>query len=288
MKKILKVTLLFISMILLSGNNVFAGETEKLEEKLNQLGVSEKYSSNIAEYINNMDITNEDYDDIIENGDSVLTMVEGKNSITDFSLSELYNIYGDIRSIMKQLNLTLKIDIKNRQFAVVDKDTEKILYKGNPKDIDEYYTNYEELLDNGEEALNLEEYIKDLIDSRNGTYNNQGLVEEEDEIYNYPEDTVIPGTPMEVNKTEINNEEMVINEKVETQEKAQVDEEEIENPIEDDVENNESTVEEVKVPEKQVDYTLATNKDLDDTIIYYILGGALIILAVTSGYLKFL
>lgn len=289
MRNLFKLTFLFFCTFLLSTNITYAQDTGELEKRLSDLGIAEEYTNNIAEYVNNIDITDEEYNSIIADGEVVLTMVNGKNSIADFSLSELYNVYGNIRSIMKQLNLSMKIDVKNKQFAIVDKATNSVLYKGNPKDIDDYYANYEELLDNGEEALNLEEYIKDLIDSRNSAHNESVIVNEDEESDDYQENNnITPKRSIEVKETEVNEDIVAAEEKSESSDEIEVNEEDIINPIEEDVENNKRSIEEVKSTENQYDTTLAMSKGLSDKIIYYILGGAMLALVVISGILKFL
>ena len=289
MRNLFKLTFLFFCAFLLSTNITYAKDTGELEKQLSDLGIAEEYTNNIAEYVNNIDITDEEYNNIIADGEAVITMVNGKNSITDFSLSELYNVYGNIRSIMKQLNLSMKIDMKNRQFAIVDKATNSVLYKGNPKDIDDYYANYEELLDNGEEALNLEEYIKDLIDSRNSTHNESVIVNEDEESDDYQENNnITPKRSIEVKETEANEDIVAAEKKSESSDEIEVNEEDIINPIEEDIENNKRSIEEVKSTENQYDTTLAMSKGLSDKIIYYILGGAMLALVVISGILKFL
>lgn len=289
MRNLFKLTFLFFCAFLLSTNITYAKDTGELEKQLSDLGIAEEYTNNIAEYVNNIDITDDEYNSIISDGEAVITMVNGKNSITDFSLNELYNVYGNIRSIMKQLNLSMKIDVKNRQFAIVDKATNSVLYKGNPKDIDDYYANYEELLDNGEEALNLEEYIKDLIDSRNSTHNESVIVNEDKESDDYQENNnITPKRSIEVKETEANEDIVAAEKKSESSDEIEVNEEDIINPIEEDIENNKRSIEEVKSTENQYDTTLAMSKGLSDKIIYYILGGAMLALVVISGILKFL
>lgn len=288
MKNVIKTIFLFVFITFVPVSSTFADDTEVLEQQLNKLGVSEEYSNNIAQYITSMNITDEEYNSIIEDGDSVITMVQGKSSLTDFTLSELYSVYGDIRSIMRQLNLTMKIDIKNRQFAIVDKGTGDVLYKGNPKDIDEYYANYEELLDKGEDALNLEEYIKDLIDSRNSTYNEKTIVNEYAERSSFQNNNSIVKPTIEVKEIGIDETKVIAYEKPGVKVEEDVHEDDIVNPIEDDVENNEDKFYEVNSIENQEALILTTSKEISDETVYYILGGALIVLAVTSGYLKFL
>lgn len=289
MKKMFKITFLVIFIALMPTNLVYADEEQNLEEQLNELGIAEEYTDNIAQYINDIDITDEEYNSIIEKGESVLTVVDGKDSITDFKISELYNVYDNITSILKKLNLSMKIDFKNRQFAVVDKGTNNVLYKGHPQDIEKYYTNYENLLENGKDALNLEVYIKDLINSDKNN-NDSIMVNADDEEYDFNSDKTTETKPkLQVKETEVredNGEVKTIEEKPSTEEVAN-NEDDTSNEIVKTSENEKSNIENVaNVTENAVndkyDTKVAMNGEIDDKVIYYILGGALLVLIVTT------
>jgi hypothetical protein len=75
MKRIIKIVLLFIFVALLPINSVFAGDTNQLEEKLNELGLPDEYSNNIAQYIDNIDITEEEYSNILGDGKAVMELI---------------------------------------------------------------------------------------------------------------------------------------------------------------------------------------------------------------------
>lgn len=75
MKRIIKIVLLFIFVALLPINSVFAGDNNQLEEKLNELGLPDEYSNNIAQYIDNIDITEEEYSNILGDGKAVMELI---------------------------------------------------------------------------------------------------------------------------------------------------------------------------------------------------------------------
>lgn len=298
MNKVFKIAFLILFITLFPGTLAYADEENVLEEQLNELGIAEEYTDNIAQYITNIDITDEEYNSMVKEGESVLTAVDGKDSITDFKISELYNVYANMTSIMKKLNLSIKIDFKNRQFAVIDKGTNSTLYKGQPHDIEQYYTNYEKLLESGKDALNLEVYIKNLIgmDENNETI----VVNANDNESEYEEEQTIVSKPkLEVKETKVNdeavvnnevavNDEVVANEEPEVTEEADINEEEIANSLEEIDKNDPSYIENVEVPEVKHNTKLAMGGEINDRVVYYILGVAIVVLITATGIKKLL
>lgn len=269
MKRIIKIVLLFIFIALLPVNSVFADDNNQLEEKLNELGLPDEYSNNIAQYIDNIDITEEEYSNILGDGKVVIELVYGKSNLRDFSISELYTVYSKISEIVNDLNLSMKIDFINKQVAILDKENNNILFKGSPNDINKYYSNYEDLAYAGEEDMDLESYIKNLIVSE------ENNIAKEDEVNeNYSEDKTI------VLQSDLETEEIKANEEIGTEEKS------ISSPIEESIENDEKSTEEINRSEVQHDTNLAMSKGESNRTIFYILGAAIIVLIVASGVYK--
>lgn len=271
MKRIIKIVMLFVFVALLPVNSVFADDNNQLEEKLTEIGLPDEYSDNIAQYIDNIDITEEEYSSILGDGKVVIELVYGKSNLRDFSISELYTVYSKISEIVTDLNLSMKVDFINKQVAILDKENNNILFKGSPNDINKYYSNYEKLAYAGEEDMDLESYIKNLIVSAE---NNVAKEDEINEIYN--EDNTI------VLQSDLETEEIKANEEIGT------DEESISSPIEASIENDEKPTEEVNRFEVQHDTNLVMSKVGSNRTILYILGAAIIVLIVASGVYRFL
>lgn len=269
MKRIIKIVMLFVFVALLPVNSVFADDNNQLEEKLTEIGLPDEYSNNIAQYIDNIDITEEEYSSILGDGKVVIELVYGKSNLRDFSISELYTVYSKISEIVTDLNLSMKVDFINKQVAILDKENDNILFKGSPNDINKYYSNYEELAYAGEEDMDLESYIKNLIVSEESN-----IVKEDKVNENYSEDKTI------VLQSDLETEEIKANEEIGT------DGESISSPIEKSIKNYEESTEKVNRFEAQYDSNLVVSKEVSNRTILYILGAAIIVLIVASGVYK--
>lgn len=140
MKKLIYVLLLFIFTNI--SYNVSAYDLEVIKDELEQIGLSEEYSDNITYYLENMSISEEEFNSIIEDGEDILDQVSTKKSLSDFKFSELFSLYGKCLGLADKLGLKVKVDIKNRQIDIRDENTSGVLFKGGPTEIKTLYTNY--------------------------------------------------------------------------------------------------------------------------------------------------
>ncbi|MDU5263461.1 MAG: hypothetical protein E6176_13665, partial [Clostridium celatum] len=94
MKKIFRI---FIVAFLVLNTQILYVHSETLnliEEKLENIGIPDEYSDNIINYITNLKLTNEETKELLEEANNIFLRVKGKDDYSDFTFTELLNIYG--------------------------------------------------------------------------------------------------------------------------------------------------------------------------------------------------
>ena len=72
--------------------------------------------------------------------------IQDKNSISDFSFSEIFGLYKKTKGVAKDLNLDFGFSIANKSFTLKDKKNNNVLIEGNISDLENYYDKYVEIL----------------------------------------------------------------------------------------------------------------------------------------------
>lgn len=161
------------------------GLSVDLEDSLKELGIEDEYSRNIANYIENLKISDKSLDEIISNVEEIsdTVSVEDKGKL---DLSDYFQVYNTSIEIADILNLDLKVDIIDRDFKVIDRSTKNTLLVGDMNTLMEIYSKYielgydkeiqtfvGELYDEVVYNDEVDEYIKnnEIVDNNNGDYN---------------------------------------------------------------------------------------------------------------------
>ena len=142
MKKSIKAILAMLLLLNIISINCNAEDFSNLKENLNSLGISEEYSENIVEYLDDLRLSEIKLNDLADNAVDIISVVGEKDSIDDFTISEFYQIYSKGIAIADDLNLDVDINLGDRSFEIVDKDTKSTLFKGDINDVKEIYSNY--------------------------------------------------------------------------------------------------------------------------------------------------
>lgn len=161
------------------------GLSVDLEDSLKELGIEDEYSRNIANYIENLKISDKSLDEIISNVEEIsdTVSVEDKGKL---DLSDYFQVYNTSIEIADILNLDLKVDIIDRDFKVIDRSTKNTLLVGDMNTLMEIYSKYielgydkeiqtfvGELYDEVVYNDEVDEYINnnEIVDNNNGDYN---------------------------------------------------------------------------------------------------------------------
>lgn len=164
MKKLFRIfiiSILFLNMQMISAHS----ETFKLiEEKLGDLGISEEYTDNIINYINDLDLSDEEVKGILEDSKSVFSNIKDTKGYEDFTFSELVNIYGKALNIANDLNISINVDFSNKEIELIDKKSNLTLFKCDVNDAKKYYESYKEKPITSEEYNQLISYISESVD----------------------------------------------------------------------------------------------------------------------------
>lgn len=141
---------------------------------------------NLIEYINNLDLTEEEVANISEKSKAISKDIKEKASFKDYKLTEIIKIYRNFTSMSKSLKLNIDFSMKNGEFSLKDKSNNNSIFKGNISEIKTYFNaikNNTELLatevlaniDNNALTEILETEILDNID-------NEALIESIEEL----------------------------------------------------------------------------------------------------------
>jgi hypothetical protein len=134
---------------------------------------------NLIEYINNLDLTEEEIQNISEKSKTISEDIKEKASFKDYKLKEIIKIYRNFTSMSNTLKLNIDFSIKNGDFTLKDKANGNYIFKGNISEIKNYFDsikNNTELLTT--EVLanidneGLKESIEGVISENNNNNNN--------------------------------------------------------------------------------------------------------------------
>ncbi len=141
----MKIFILVLSIFLLFPSPAKGIEVKDVKEDLEKIGVEEEYRENIETYLENLNISKEDINNIMEEAKEVIGSIQDKNSISDFSFSEIFGLYKKTKGVAKDLNLDFGFSI--------DKKNNNVLIEGNISDLENYYDKYVEILQDKESHL---------------------------------------------------------------------------------------------------------------------------------------
>ena len=128
----MKIFILVLSIFLLFPSPAKGIEVKDVKEDLEKIGVEEEYRENIETYLN-LNISKEDINNIMEEAKEVIGSIQDKNSISDFSFSEIFGLYKKTKGVAKDLNLDFGFSIANKSFTLKDKKKPEVLTLKNGK-----------------------------------------------------------------------------------------------------------------------------------------------------------
>lgn len=186
MKKIFRILLIAFLVLNISTIYVHSETVNLIEEKLDSIGISDEYINNIVNYITNLKLSNEEINNLLETANNIFSIVKEKDDYSDFTLTELLNIYGEALNVSDELDINLDLDLSTKEVILKDKESKLTLIKCNIDDVEKYYENYKESPLTYEDYNELKSYIveniiisdgnTDIINSNNitksGDYNN--------------------------------------------------------------------------------------------------------------------
>lgn len=149
----MKIFILVLSIFLIFSSPVKGIEVKDVKEDLEEIGVEEEYIKNIETYLENINISKEDINNITEEAKEVIESIQDKNSISDFSFSEILRLYKKTKGAAKDLNLDFGFSIANKSFTLKDKKNNNVLIEGNISDLENYYDKYIKILQDKESHL---------------------------------------------------------------------------------------------------------------------------------------
>ena len=142
----MKFFILVLSIFLFFSAPAKGIEVKDVKEDLKEIGVEEEYRENIEKYLENLNISEEDINTLSEEAKEVIGTVQDKNSISDFSFSEILNLYKKTKNVAKDLNIDFDFSIANKSFTLKDKKNNKVLIEGSISDLENYYDKYVAIL----------------------------------------------------------------------------------------------------------------------------------------------
>lgn len=180
------IIILAISIFLISDIIRVSANTSK---DLKSIGLN---TESFVEYMNNLDISKQDIEEIVDKGKELSENIKNKTNIKDFKISELINIYKEINLIANDLNLNIDFSFKDGNFNLKEKNRDDIIFKGNVNNLGEYFEFYKnniqlfakEVLGNIENKEILEN-IGDVVEEELGgskeTLNNVLMIDENED-----------------------------------------------------------------------------------------------------------
>lgn len=94
---------------------------------------------NLIEYINNLDLSEEEIENISEKSKTISQDIKEKASFKDYKITEVIKIYKNFTSISNTLKLNIEFSIKNGDFILKDKTNGNSIFKGNVSEIENYF-----------------------------------------------------------------------------------------------------------------------------------------------------
>lgn len=142
MKKIFNILIITFLVLNLQIIYVNSETVNLIEEKLESIGVSDEYSDNIINYITNLKLSTEETKKLLENSNNIISRIKEKEDYSDFTLTELLNLYGEALNIADKLNINLDLNFSTKEVVLKDKNSKLTLIKCNMGDVKRYYENY--------------------------------------------------------------------------------------------------------------------------------------------------
>lgn len=200
MKKIFRILIIAFLVLNISIIYVHSETLNLIEEKLDSVGVPEEYSDNIINYITNLKLSDEESKNLLEEANNIISRIKEKEDYSDFTLTELLNVYVEALNIADELNINLDLDLSSKEVVLKDKNSKLTLIKCDIDDVKRYYENYKESPLTSEDYEELKSYIIEntIINDENtnsSDSNNSSRVTESDDY----------------NKSDLNDEEVAKN-----------------------------------------------------------------------------
>ncbi|MGG7143270.1 hypothetical protein ACQPVP_07360 [Clostridium nigeriense] len=183
MKKYKKISIIILIMLVfLIGDQirVYANSDEEvLKSNLN--------IENLIEYINNLDLSEEEIQNISDKSKTISNDIKVNASFKDYKLTDIIKIYKNFASMSNDLKLNIDFSIKNGDFTLKDKANGNSIFKGNVSEIKKYF----EVIKNNTELLTTEvlanidnetikETIKEILSEDNVDDSNENFSTNED------------------------------------------------------------------------------------------------------------
>ena len=200
MKKIFRILIITFLVLNISIIYVHSETLNLIEEKLDSLGIPQEYSDNIINYITNLKLSDEETKNLLDEANNILSRIKEKEDYSDFTFTELLNIYGEALNIADELNINLDLDLSSKEVVLKDKNSKLTLIKCDIDDVKRYYENYKESPLTSQDYEELKSYIIEntIINDENtnsSDSNNSSRVTESDDY----------------NKSDLNDEEIAKN-----------------------------------------------------------------------------
>lgn len=142
MKKIFNILIITFLVLNMPIICVHSDTVNLIEEKLESIGVSDEYSDNIINYITNLKLSTEETKKLLEDSNNIISRIKEKEDYSDFTLTELLNLYGEALNIADKLNINLDLNFSTKEVVLKDKNSKLTLIKCNMGDVKRYYENY--------------------------------------------------------------------------------------------------------------------------------------------------
>lgn len=180
------IIILAISIFLISDIIRVSANTSK---DLKSIGLN---TESFVEYMNNLDISKQDIEEIVDKGKELSENIKDKTNIKDFKISELINIYKEINLIANDLNLNIDFSFKDGNFNLKEKNRDDIIFKGNVNNLGEYFEFYKnniqlfakEVLgniENKEILENIGDVVEEELRGSKETLNNVLMIDENED-----------------------------------------------------------------------------------------------------------
>ncbi len=186
-----------------------------IEDKLESIGIPDEYSDNIINYITNLKLTNEETKELLEEANNIFLRVKGKEDYSDFTFTELLNIYGEALNIAEELNINLDLDLSSKEVVLKDKDSKLTLIKCNMNDFKRYYENYTESPLTSQDYEELKSYIAEntIINDENknsseSTSDSNNIAKSDDYSNSDLNDNEVDEDSKRSNSSDLNDEEI--------------------------------------------------------------------------------
>ncbi len=198
MKKLLKILLTLLISIIFIYKPVKGIELLNIdEEDLKEIGLKDEYANNIMTYLDDMSLSEEEFSSVEYTVNNVINKISEEGSINSFSISEGVSIYNDIKGALDDLGLDVDFSIWKRTFAIKDKKNNNILLKGKFKDLQKYYDNYKNLLEENTDNNTTQKFeftdkvTNDSTLAQNNIPNNTDVSSNENEDFSNTLDSLI-------------------------------------------------------------------------------------------------